>query len=348
MPKNYNLHLKGSVGYWNFSSDQVSYVLDKYKDGEVNVLINSLGGYAYEGMAISSLFRNHGNVHVHYMGANASAATIASMGAKRVSMDVDAIYLVHQCSNLVFEWDYFNADELDKKIKDLEKQKKNLEVLDCTIAGMYARRCKKPQADLLELMKHETWLTAQEALEWGFVDEITTYEDDEKPGFDDATVSAMASAGMPIPKCALKKDSPLSRIAKSLGALFSQDKNTQPSNIIMPNLETLEQVLGGSISVADGGATLQQQQLTAINDRISADAATIADKDKTIEEKDRVIADKDNTIADLNKKVKDLSNLPAVPSASVVEPGGSTPDPDRPSDDVRANVEDLLSQLPDY
>ena len=113
-------------------------------------------------------------------------------------------------------------------------------------------------------------------------------------------------------KCALKKDSPLSRIAKSLGALFSQDKNTQPSNIIMPNLETLEQVLGGSISVADGGATLQQQQLTAINDRISADAATIADKDKTIEEKDRVIADKDNTIADLNKKVKDLSNLPAV------------------------------------
>ena len=340
MPKNYNLHLKGTVGYWNFSSDQVSYVLDKYKDTEVNVLINSLGGYAYEGMAISGLFRSHGNVHVHFMAA--------------ISMDVDAVFLVHKCSNLVFEWDYFNADELDEKIRDLEKQKNNLAVLDNTIAGMYARRCKKTQAELLALMSKETWLTAQEALEWGFIDEITTYGDDEKPSFDDATVSAMASAGIPIPACAVKKGSTLSRFLQGLGALFSTDHNFQPPVSTMPNLQSLESVLGSPVAVTDGAASLKESQLDAINARISADAAKISDKDRTIAEKDSAlagkdaaIAEKDRTIDSLNKIVADLKKEPVNPSSNVQDPGGATPDNDRPSDDVHANVQSLLEQLPD-
>lgn len=345
MPKNYHLHLKGTVGYWDFSADQVSYVLDKYKDTEVNVLVNSLGGYAYEGMAISGLLRNHGNVHLHFMGANASAATIASMGAKRVSMDVDAIYLVHKASNLVFECDYFNADELDTKIKELEKLKNNLAVLDMTIAGMYARRCKKSQAELLELMKKDTFMTAKEALEWGFIDEITTYEDDEKPEFSEATVSAMAAAGMPIPKCALKKGSPLSRFISSLGSLFTPDDNSKSHKSTMPELKSLESVLGGPVTVTDGAASVNEQQLTAINSRLDSDAKAIADKDKSIAEKDKAIADKDKEIADLNKKVEDLTKDPANPSSSVQEPGGEKHDEERPSDDVHANVKDLLDQL---
>ena len=42
--RTYHLHLKGYVGGWNFDSDYVDYVLNKYKDDEVHVLINSLGG----------------------------------------------------------------------------------------------------------------------------------------------------------------------------------------------------------------------------------------------------------------------------------------------------------------
>lgn len=347
MPKNYNIHLKGTVGYWNFSADQVSYVLDKHKDEEVNVLINSLGGYAYEGMAISGLLRNHGNVHVHFMAANASAATIASMGAKRVSMDVDAMYLVHQCSNLVFELDYFNATELEAKIAELRKQQKDLETLDCTIAGMYARRCKKSQAELLALMKEERWLTAQEALEWGFVDEITTYADDEKPGFDEATVSAMASAGIPIPQCAVKKGSPLSRLISSLGAIFTQESKSKPQNSVMPEFKNIESVIGGTVTVADGSASLPENHLSAINDRLASDAASLADKDKSIADKDAELARKDKEIADLNKKVADLTKDPAQPTGNVVEPGGGADDLDRTSDDVQANVRSLLEQLPD-
>lgn len=89
MPKNYNLFLKGSVGYWDFNADMVSYVLDKHKESEVRVLINSHGGDVATALSISSLFSIHGNVHCHYVGMNASAATIAAMGAKHISIDAE-------------------------------------------------------------------------------------------------------------------------------------------------------------------------------------------------------------------------------------------------------------------
>ena len=47
MPKNYNLFLKGYVGAWDFSADMVNAVLDKNKDKEVHVLIDSTGGELY-------------------------------------------------------------------------------------------------------------------------------------------------------------------------------------------------------------------------------------------------------------------------------------------------------------
>ena len=83
----YNLHLKGYVGGWDFDSDYVDFVLNKNTDKEVAVLIDSLGGQLNTALSISSAFRRHGNVHVHFVGMNASAATIASMGAIREKME---------------------------------------------------------------------------------------------------------------------------------------------------------------------------------------------------------------------------------------------------------------------
>ena len=110
--KNYNLHLKGYVGGWDFDADYVDYVLGKNQDGEVNVLIDSLGGSLSKALSIVAAFRNHGNVNVHFVGMNASAATIASLGAKHVSMDSSAMYLVHKCSMEFFQWASANSDKL--------------------------------------------------------------------------------------------------------------------------------------------------------------------------------------------------------------------------------------------
>ena len=210
MAKKYDLKLKGTVGYWNFNKHTVDSLLDSMKDKEVHVLIDSLGGLVSDALSISSAFADHGNVHVHYRGMNASAATISSMGAKHISIDASALYLVHKCSNIVFEWAALNADQLIEKAEEYKKAASDLEKIDLVIASMYAKRCKKSVQELHDLMRENKWLTAQEALEWGFVDEVLDSE--EKVTLTASVATAMASEGMPVPDMDVEADGFINRL----------------------------------------------------------------------------------------------------------------------------------------
>lgn len=212
---NYHLHLKGYVGGWDFDSNYVDYILGKNKDKEVYVLIDSLGGKTDTALSIYAAFKRHGNVSVHFVGMNASAATIASLGAKRITMDKSAMYLVHKCSYSFFEWAMLNADDMQKLIERLEKAKKNLDKTDANVAEMYAAKCKKTPEEMLALMKEGGWLTSAEALEWGFIDEITDEPEEKAPVIDTVTAQAMADAGIPMPK-GMKAESAWSKFMKML------------------------------------------------------------------------------------------------------------------------------------
>ena len=81
MPKTaYHISLKGYVGGYDFDSSTVDRELAKNEGKQVHVLIDSLGGSLATGLSISAAFKNSGNANVHFVGLNASAATIASLG----------------------------------------------------------------------------------------------------------------------------------------------------------------------------------------------------------------------------------------------------------------------------
>lgn len=126
----YNISLKGYVGGYDFDRSTVDHELAKNEGKQVNVLIDSLGGSLATGLSISAAFRNHGNVNVHFVGLNASAATIASLGAAHISIDAGAMYLVHKCSMSFFEWGSLNSDQFATLIADCEKIKADLDKLD--------------------------------------------------------------------------------------------------------------------------------------------------------------------------------------------------------------------------
>lgn len=223
----YHLHLKGYVGGYDFDSNYVDYVLAQNKDKPVNVLIDSLGGSLAKALSIASAFKAHGNVSVHFVGMNASAATIASLGAKHISMDSSAMYLVHKCSTEFFEWGNLNADQLEAVRSQCDAAIRDLNKLDNNIATMYASKCSKPQADLLDLMRQGGWLSATEAQQWGFVDEVTDFNE-LKPVLTDAVASAMAAAGIPVPDIFVETKEPLfSRFMAALLSVFGvQRENT--------------------------------------------------------------------------------------------------------------------------
>ena len=217
----YNISLKGYVGGSDFDRATVDRELAKNEGKQVNVLIDILGGSLATGLSISAAFKNHGNVNVHFVGLNASAATIASLGAAHISIDAGAMYLVHQCSMAFFEWGSLNSAQFATLIADCEKIKADLDKLDLNCAQLYAARCKRKTEDLLALMKVGGWLTAKEALDWGFVDEITDLADEPAPKMTDALASAMANAGMPIPNIPISEADKESAFARFLTAITS-------------------------------------------------------------------------------------------------------------------------------
>lgn len=327
MPKTaYNISLKGYVGGSDFDRNTVDRELAKNDGKQVNVLIDSLGGSLATGLSISAAFKNHGNVNVHFVGLNASAATIASLGAAHISIDAGAMYLVHQCSMAFFEWGSLNSDQFATLIADCEKIKADLDKLDLNCAQLYARKCRKPTADLLALMKVGGWLTAKEALDWGFVDEITDLADEPAPKLTDSIASAMANAGIPIPHIPLAEPDKESAFAKFISALTSFFRpNATVTNTLTTAMNKtytfLCAVLGiTALELINNKASLSDEQLSAIENHL-------ADLGKKVE-------DRDKTIADLQAK---LAAKPAVESKQVVE--DSKPGEQQPKNDVEQFVD---------
>ncbi len=118
----YHLHLKGYVGGYDFDSDYVDYILAKFPDSEVNVLIDSLGGSLATALSIVAAFRNHGNVHFHFVGMNASAATIASIGAKRITMDSPVVHTIVKKNGEFFE--SLRIKHLERLFSKIDKNRK--------------------------------------------------------------------------------------------------------------------------------------------------------------------------------------------------------------------------------
>ena len=327
MPKTaYHISLKGYVGGYDFDRSTVDRELAKNEGKQVNVLIDSLGGSLATGLSISAAFKNHGNVNVYFVGLNASAATIASLGAAHISIDAGAMYLVHQCSMAFFEWGSLNSAQFATLIADCEKIKADLDKLDLNCAQLYARKCRKPTADLLALMKVGGWLTAKEALDWGFVDEITDLADEPAPKLTDSLASAMANAGIPIPHIPLAEPDKESAFAKFISALTSFFRpNATVTNTLTTAMNKtytfLCAVLGiTALELTNNKASLSDEQLSAIENHL-------ADLGKKVE-------DRDKTIADLQAK---LAAKPAVESKQVVE--DSKPGEQQPKNDVEQFVD---------
>ena len=336
--QNYHLHLKGFVGGYDFDKNYVDYVLSKNAGKPVFVLIDSLGGSLATALSIASSFRNHGDVTVHFVGMNASAATIASLGAKHITMDASAMYLAHKCSTEFFQWAQLNADQLADQIASLEQLKTDLEKMDANVAGMYSRKCKKDADALLALMKVGGWLSAKEALDWGFVDEITNADEDKAPVLTDAVASAMASVGMPIPNLPVESNSQFSKFLNAIANLFrSQDK--QPQNISEP-MNKLFPLLAAALAIdalqfTDGKCSLTEAQC----DTLEAFLKDQADKlQATITEKDNLIAQRDQSIKDLQAKVDEQTALLAAKpgdKTSQVLNNGNAP---TPANDIEEQV----------
>jgi ATP-dependent protease ClpP protease subunit len=135
----------------------------------INLTISSGGGSVTEGMGIADLVANYPEeTTATGIGLVASIATVVLLAADNVKMTENAFMMIHR------PWSYTmgNADELEATAELLDKMESKL--LDIYTAAVYKRKGYQNnlQENITKMMAAETWLTAQEALEFGFIDEI--------------------------------------------------------------------------------------------------------------------------------------------------------------------------------
>ncbi|MGZ0084573.1 head maturation protease, ClpP-related [Caldibacillus thermoamylovorans] len=176
------LLLYGLIGDSSWSSDEITpkQFADELKSlgdiSELRVRINSDGGNVFAGQAIHSLLRSHqAKVTVYIDGLAASIASVIAMAGDTVVMPRNAMMMIH--NPWTFGWG--NANDFRRIADDLDKIRES-------IIAAYQEKSGIDRDKLIELLNAETWLTAEEALEHGLIDEI-----DERK-----TVTASMKGGM--------------------------------------------------------------------------------------------------------------------------------------------------------
>jgi len=136
--------------------------LSDIKASQIDLHINSPGGLVFDGITIFNLLKQHpANVTTYIDGLAASIASVIALAGDRVIMAENALFMIHKASGMV----YGNSDDMRDFAEKLDK-------VNSSIATTYISKTKKDEKEIDNLMSAETWLTADEALEMGFVDEV--------------------------------------------------------------------------------------------------------------------------------------------------------------------------------
>lgn len=177
----YDFIISGNIGSWDsLSPEYVRWILAKNKDKEVHVGFCSLGGYVKDGLELHHAFKQHGKVHAHAFGLNASMSTIAMLGCETIDIAKGSMLLIHNVSVIIDKWEQCNKEKLDAYIKELQAEKDNLNTFDDVLADMYSERNGKTREENLAQMKLEKWMTAEQAVEFGIVDNVTEDKEEER------------------------------------------------------------------------------------------------------------------------------------------------------------------------
>lgn len=338
MPKN-RIEINGTIDRWGYGSAYFRYMLKGCQEGPVTVLVNSYGGNLNEAIAIGNQIAEHGDITVEYVAYNASAATVIGLYAKKALIHSDGLFMIHKTSTWVNTWGQMNEDQIDQAIAELTAQKNMVGASTLQLAKSYHEKSGKPISDILKMMKDEKWLTPEEAVSNGFVDEIIESKCKKKK-VTGGVAAIYASSGIPLPDDCVS-DEPDETERKSIldtikdtinGCIgnYKNNNNINPQNKIEMDKQFthLNRVLNvDGFEIQDGKVLVTMEQLTALNSAIETAASekkNAGDELKTVTDLLDAIDDTVKNAADAPGKVAAVKALtekrPGVPPSTQTGP----------------------------
>lgn len=131
-------------------------------DEDATIIVNSGGGDVFAGNEIQYLLSQYkGATTADVVGIAASIATVICCGADKVRITPGGQYMIHNVSS-----------EASGDYRAMDKASEILKIANQSIANTYRLKTGLSDRELLNLMDQEKWMDANEALKYGFVDEI--------------------------------------------------------------------------------------------------------------------------------------------------------------------------------
>ena len=148
---------------WGVSAAAVINELAQAEGSPVlNIYINSPGGSVFEARAImAAIGRFSGKTVAIIDSLCASAATSIALSCSEVVMKEGALFMIHNASGMAW-----GDKAVMRETADL------LQKIELSIIKDYTDKTGKSDEEIMALMDAETWFTAQEALDAGFIDRI--------------------------------------------------------------------------------------------------------------------------------------------------------------------------------
>lgn len=257
--------------------------LKDIKDAKkVTLRINSPGGYCVEAVAMRTMLINamFEDLTISIEGLCASAATIlACIPGAKVTMSEGSKYMIHNPSGGA----YGTAAAHEKAAELLHAD-------EASFRGIYAKKCKKSDEDIKKWMDAETWFSAQEAMEAGFVDEISSGEMPMVACVSPRMMTAMRAMYAHIPetiseaketaKTQDSNENPTISTGDSAGINNKEDQpNMEITDITRDQLRTGNPALYADVMRA--GAEAERLRISEIDDMTPAGYEVLAADAKT-------------------------------------------------------------------
>lgn len=157
------------IGWDAVYPGKVSTLLDGADEVEVN--INSNGGDVFAASEIYTLLSQHsGMVTVNIQGLAASAASVIAMAGDVVHISPTAQIMIHKAWTIA-----------DGNADDMAHTSEFLDGIDDSIMNAYVAKTGLDKSELSNMMAKETWLTANQAVDYGFADDVMDFGRSKEP-----------------------------------------------------------------------------------------------------------------------------------------------------------------------
>jgi ATP-dependent Clp protease protease subunit len=170
-----NLLINGEIdSYWGTGLREVADKIATSGASEIMVQLNSPGGSVTEGLAIASFLKGYpATIDTSIIGLSASIATTIALAGNKTSISEGSFFMIHN------PWS-FTAGESE----DLRETADLLDKMKGELVNIYVNAIEKngklidgdkekTKEKVSELMDKETWFTAQETVDFGFIQEVT-------------------------------------------------------------------------------------------------------------------------------------------------------------------------------